>query len=89
MTEKIPHLVKKDICFNEKEFVMLDRLKKNHCREIKQFLSRKGTMRNGLQVGLCIGKTDDNFSEKGIDFCPATLVTVRKGPHIVKTDSLI
>ena len=43
-------------------------------------------MRNGLQVGLCIGKTDNNFSEKGIDFCPATLVTVRKGLHIVKTE---
>ena len=26
--KKMPHLVKKDICFSEKEFVMLDRLKK-------------------------------------------------------------
>ena len=33
-----------------------------------------------------IGKTDNNFSEKGFDFCPATLVTVRKGLHIVKTE---
>ena len=27
--QKIPHLVKKDICFSEKEFVMLSRLKKD------------------------------------------------------------
>ena len=42
-----------------------------------------------LQVGLCIGKTDNYVSEKGIDFRPATLATVRKGLHIVKTDNLI
>ena len=46
-------------------------------------------MRKGLQVGLCIGKTDNNFSKKGIDLCPATVVTVRKRLHIVKTDGLI
>ena len=34
------------------------------------------TMRNGLQVGLCIGKKDNYFSEKGIDFRPATLVNI-------------
>ena len=50
---------------------------------------RSAPLMQRTQVGLCIGKTDNNFREKGFNFCPATLVTARKGLRIVKTDSLI
>ena len=41
---KKKNLVKKDICFSEKGFVVLDGLKKKKipCREVEQLLQRKG-----------------------------------------------
>ena len=44
------------------------------------------TMRNGPQVGLCIGKTDNYFSEKGFDFRPATMIShsTKRTPYCEK-----
>ena len=66
---------------------MLDRLKKDSVQRNKSISLAKRTNAKWTSGGLM--HRDNNFSKKGIDFRPATLVTVQKGLHIVKTDSLI
>ena len=58
---------------------MSDRLKKKDSVQRNKIISlAKRNNAKWTSMGLCIGKTDNYFSEKGIDFRPATLVTVRR-----------